>query len=207
MVQKLDHIVYAVPDLEATMNWFEEQTGVRPVFGGYHTTQGTKNALLKLGDQCYLEFLAADEKNTAITPPRWMGIDLIAQSRITRWAVQSTDLQKDSKILKSYDSKMGNTAGGQRKMTNGKLLTWELTMPLAEPEVEILPFLIDWQRSESHPTDSLEQHCHLVELKLTHPNPDSLQEVLGQLNLNINISKGAVNINAVIQSPKGLLVL
>ncbi|MEL6718114.1 MAG: VOC family protein, partial [Bacteroidota bacterium] len=76
-MQQLDHIVYAVPNLEEAINWFEENAGIQPVFGGYHTTQGTKNALLKIGAQCYLELLAVDKENKEIVSPRWMGIDLI----------------------------------------------------------------------------------------------------------------------------------
>lgn len=206
-MKQLDHIVYAVPHLEEAMNWLERETGIQPIFGGYHITQGTKNALLKLGEKCYLELLAIDEGNTTITAPRWMGIDRITEPKITRWAIQSSNLQKDSKLLESHNSEMGNITGGHRKMTNGKLLTWELSMPLAEPEVEILPFLIDWQHSESHPADGLEQCCSLVALKLAHPEPERLQRVLKQLNLELKITKEAISITATIQTPKGLLTL
>ena len=147
-MEKLDHIVYAVPNLEEAMNWFEAKAGIRPIFGGYHTTQGTQNALLKIGEKCYLELLAIDEENKEVTTPRWMGIDLITQPKITRWAIQSSNLQTDSKVLRTYNMEMGNITGGQRKKSDGKLLTWELTMPLAEPEVEVMPFLIDWQKGE-----------------------------------------------------------
>ena len=61
--RSIDHIVYCVQDLDAAMDWFEDQTGVRPEFGGYHTTQGTKNALVGLGEDRYLEFLAVDSKS------------------------------------------------------------------------------------------------------------------------------------------------
>ncbi|MEN0050456.1 MAG: VOC family protein [Bacteroidota bacterium] len=207
-MQQLDHIVYAVPNLEESMNWFEAKAGIRPVFGGYHTNQGTKNALLKLGEQCYLELLAVDEENTAIAAPRWMGIDLITQPKITRWAVRPADLQKGSEVLKSYHAEMGNITGGQRKMTNGKLLTWELTMPLAEPEVEILPFLLNWERSESHPADSLKDHCTLVKFQLIHPTPESIQSVLKKLEINLPVVKGeSVNISLQMNTPKGILSL
>jgi len=99
--RKIDHIVFAVPNLEAAMNEFEELTGIRPAFGGYHTTQGTKNAVVNLGNDCYLEILAADNDNTQIAPPRWMGIDLIESPQITRWSLKSKDLQSDSAVLKT----------------------------------------------------------------------------------------------------------
>jgi len=64
MTKKTDHIVYAVTNLEAAIDEFEKLSGLRPVFGGYHTTKGTKNALVNLGNECYLEILAIDEGNT-----------------------------------------------------------------------------------------------------------------------------------------------
>ena len=75
-MKQLDHIVYAVPDLGAAVEEFEARTGIRPVFGGYHKDRGTKNALVSLGHKVYLEFLAIDAESE-VTPPRWMGIDLL----------------------------------------------------------------------------------------------------------------------------------
>jgi hypothetical protein len=53
--------------------------GVKPVIGGRHLLHGTKNALINLGNQCYLEILAKDEENPTFKGTRWMGIDLITQ--------------------------------------------------------------------------------------------------------------------------------
>ena len=65
-MRQIDHIVYTVPNLEKAMDWFTEISGIQPAFGGYHTTQGTKNAVVNLGNSCYLELLAADNENKNI---------------------------------------------------------------------------------------------------------------------------------------------
>lgn len=204
----IDHIVYAVPNLEKAIDDLEKELGVRPTFGGYHTTQGTKNAVLNLGNQCYLEILAADEENTNISPPRWMGIDLIQASKITRWAIKSANLAQDSIFLSQYQSDMGKIKGGQRKLSNGGQLTWKMIMPLASPEVEISPFMVDWQDSELHPTQQMEQHCELIGLEFTHPEPNSLSKVLDQLFLDLDVVKGdKISIMAKIKCPNGIVIL
>ncbi|MFT4565353.1 MAG: hypothetical protein ACI9FN_000306 [Saprospiraceae bacterium] len=206
--RRIDHIVYAVPNLEDAIDGFEKVTGVRPIFGGYHTTQGTKNALVNLSNGCYLELLAIDHSNNFISDNRWMGIDLITAPKVTRWALKTKDILKDSIILQSHNSEMGQVKGGQRKMTNGKILKWKLAMPLASPEVEIIPFITDWQASDTHPTDSLPAICQLVHLKLTHPKVDLMQGLLDELGYHLTIEDGKnVKISISIQCPNGIVEL
>lgn len=206
MKRKTDHIVYAVPDLDAAVEWFEEQTGVRPVFGGYHKTQGTKNAIVNLGNKCYLEILAIDEANTAIGSPRWMGIDMIEKPQITRWSLKSDKLNHDSKILKKYNTKMGNIQGGQRQTSTGNTLTWEMIMPLASPIVELIPFMTDWQHSTVHPTLNIIQKCELIALSCTHPNPSEIQDIFDKLDIDMTVAEGEkAMIHAKIKHPKGVI--
>lgn len=205
MKRKTDHIVYAVPDLEAAINEFEKLSGVRPVFGGYHTTKGTKNALVNLGNECYLEILAIDEDNIAVESPRWMGIDMIKNSQITRWSLKSNQLNQDSEILQKHQPKMGIIQGGQRKTSTDDTLAWEMILPLATPAVELVPFMTDWQHSIVHPTHNLPQQCTLISLSFTHPNPAAIQQVFDKLGIDIMIEKGEKTmIRAKIKSPNGV---
>ena len=202
----IDHLVYSVPDLDKAMNDFENLTGIRPTFGGYHTSRGTMNAVVNLGNSCYLELIAIDEKNKEVSAPRWMGVDFIDKAQMTRFALKSDDLEKDSTILQKYNSQMGEINGGQRKMSNGKILTWEMILPLATPAVEIVPFMTDWRNSEVHPTDAMTEECTFVGFKFTHPNPEIVIEVLNELGMNAEVEKGEkVEIKAVINSPKGIV--
>ncbi|MGK0366391.1 MAG: hypothetical protein ACI85O_003464 [Saprospiraceae bacterium] len=202
----LDHLVYAVPDLNKAMDDFENLTGIRPTFGGYHTTRGTKNAVVNLGNSRYLEILAIDEKNKDISAPRWMGVDFINETQMTRFALKSDDLKKDSAILQKYNAEMGEINRGQRKMSNGKMLSWEMILPLATPAVEIAPFMTDWRTSEAHPTDIMKEECVFVGFKFRHPNPENIIAVLNELGMNVEVHKGEeVEIKAIINSPKGIV--
>jgi len=206
MKRKIDHIVYAVLDLERAIDQFEMETGCRPIFGGYHTTQGTKNALVNLGDGCYLEFLAIDKDNKKITVNRWMGIDLVSKPTITRWALKSNDLEKEAKILKVANPNLAKITAGQRTMENGKTLNWKLTMPLPKPKVELIPFLLDWSDSEVHPTDNLVQECELIEMKFITQNPDYLSTFFKKFSFDSKVVKGnAPEIKLLIKSVKGII--
>lgn len=202
----IDHIVYAVPDLEKAIIDFEKLTGIRPTFGGYHTTRGTKNAVVNLGNTCYLELIAIDEENKEVSAPRWMGVDFIEKAQMVRFALKSDDLKKDSAILQKYNPQMGEINGGQRQMSNGKMLTWEMILPLAAPAVDIVPFMTDWRKSEVHPTDSMAKECEFIAFKFTHPNPEMILEVLNELGMTAEVLKGEkIKIKAIVNSPKGIV--
>lgn len=206
MKREMDHFVYCVPNLETEMDSFEKKTGCRPVFGGYHLTQGTKNALVNLGNQCYLEFLAIDKDNNKIKANRWMGIDLIEKPTMTRWALKSSELERENEILKAYNPQLANITGGQRKTPKGKMLKWKLTMPLPKPAIELKPFLIDWQNSEAHPTDNLAQECKIVWLEFRTPNPQMLSHIFAQFSFDAKVVKGnSPEIKLLIKSVKGII--
>jgi len=208
MQRKIDHIVYCVPNLEKAIIELENKLGVKAAIGGRHLTQGTKNALINLGNKCYLEILAIDEDNKDITTNRWMGIDLLQGSKITRWALKANDIKKDAAHLQEFNTNMGQVTGGSRKMTNGKTLTWQIAMPLSTPEVVIIPFITDWSDSEAHPTDSLDHDCKLLELRLSHSNPLSIENLFDRMNITLSITKSeAPSIQLIIKSPKGIVSL
>jgi len=203
--RQIDHIVYSVLDLDSAISDFERKLGVRPIFGGYHKTFGTKNALINLDRGIYLELLAADDSNTKVKKPRWMGIDLLSQNQITRWTLKSEQLETDSAILKAHDLKMGSISGGSRNTAKGSLLKWELILPLPTPEVEIMPFMVDWSQSETHPHDELpDMGCKLVELYGTHPDPDKIGKTLEKMGLKFHIEKAErIVLRAILQCPEG----
>jgi hypothetical protein len=204
----LDHLVYCVHDLAASTKAFELASGVAPVFGGYHRTQGTKNALVGLGGDTYLEFLAIDPDNTAIAAPRWMGIDLLGEAKLTRWAIKSTEIEREAAWLENHQSQLGQVSGGERLTPAGGLLRWQLSLPLAEPEVELAPFLIDWSASEQHPAAGLPGEVELIELELFHPDPARLSPLFKRLEIKISIKRAdSVRISARFSTPKGILQL
>lgn len=187
MKRKIDHIVYAVLDLEEACNHIENSIGVRPVIGGFHETKGTKNALLNIGQACYLEILAVDDENKKISGPRWMGVDLINQARVTRWSLKSNQLKDDQAHLQSYDKHLGHISGGSRQTPTGDTLKWNMILPLAQPAIDIIPFMTDWTGSSIHPTDRLTEECELVKIEFAHPEPTKILTVFKNLGLDVPV--------------------
>lgn len=183
----IDHIVYTVPDFDLALTVLEEKLDIKPVIGGRHLRHGTKNALINLGNQCYLEILAVDEENTTFKGSRWMGLDLISQPTITRWAVKSPDIERGGVILKNYQSDLGQISSGERLTTDGSLIKWQMTLPTSAPEVDIIPFLLDWSESAFHPCDRLERGCRLKEIIFYHPDAHSLQGLFDELQIKYKI--------------------
>jgi len=207
--RKVDHIVYVVSDLEEAIKEFEQKLGVRPIFGGYHKTFGTKNALVNLNNQIYLELLAADTSNTEIKAPRWMGVDFLSKNQITRWALKSDSLERDAAVVRAYNSNMGQIRDGSRNSADGSLLQWKLSMPLATPEVELVPFFLDWSDTEKHPSEILPpMDCELIELYATHPNPDVFSSIFESLGYFFPIKPSSeIGIRAVIGCPRGIITV
>lgn len=195
--------------MEFGIEYFEEKLGVAPIFGGYHQTQGTKNALLNLSDECYLEVIAVDHDNKEVQQDRWMGIDLLESPKLIRWAIKSDNLQNDQHTLRKYNSEMGMIRPGSRQIAAGGLLKWELIMPLSTPEVEVVPFVLDWGQSDMHPTEALPPTSFkLNKIQLTHPEPGQVSQLLQELEVEAEVVKNDIAaIHAELHGPDGLSII
>ncbi|MEM7573532.1 MAG: VOC family protein [Bacteroidota bacterium] len=204
---KIDHLVYAVPDLNQAIADLDAKLGIAPVFGGQHLTKGTKNALLNLGNGAYLELLAIDSTNDQIQPPRWMGIDLIEAPQMVRWALKTDQIDLVSSLLSDFHPEHGRIETGERQQANGEFLRWQMCLPTPIPVVDILPFFVDWSSSLHHPCNQLETGCSLQGLQLFHPQPPSIAPLFRALNISLTIRKGPQSIRIQIAGPKGSLSL
>ena len=192
---KPDHIIYAVPDLEAGMDALEKLLGERPYYGGQHPNQGTHNALLSLGEDVYLEVIAKDPNQSVPGGPRAFGLDQLTEPRLVTWAVRTSDMVATIAEARANGYNPGERVAGGRNRADGRPLFWESTKrPEAlqgrtPPGDWLVPFIIDWGGTP-HPADYKPSHIELISLHGIHPEPDSVQVMLEALGLHLEIEQG-----------------
>src|SRR5215467_15258569 len=94
LLARVDHLVYAAPDLNRGVEEIEKLLGVRATPGGQHPGRGTRNSLVALGSACYLEIIAPDPEQPRPAAPRWFGIDDLRASRLVTWAAHGSHLER-----------------------------------------------------------------------------------------------------------------
>ncbi len=204
---RIDHLIYATPDLDRTVADLELQTGVRASAGGSHPGRGTRNALLALGPRCYLEILGPDSAQPPPERPRTRGIDQLYAARLVGWAADAADLDDLSQRAMAQGVEMGAVRPGSRQKPDGELLQWRFTDPNKILLDGLVPFLIDWGGA-AHPSLDAAGGCLLLELRAEHPDPATVLGALQALDLRIPVTQAAVPaLVARIKSPRGIITL
>ena len=203
-----DHIVYAVPDLDAAVAWFGERAGVVPLQGGPHPGRGTRMALVALGERTYLELIGPDPKQPAPQRPRSFGIDSLRGPKLATWAVGADDLEGRAAAARAAGYDPGGIAAWRRDRPDGVGLAWRMTVlrdPL--PGDGLVPFLIDWGKTP-HPAAAASEGCRLVDLRGEHPKPGPVQEALRAIGVELPVAAGPVPaLIARLHTPNGRLEL
>ena len=211
----IDHLVYACTDLESTCGWIAETTGVRPTPGGRHPGEGTRNALLSLGERTYLELIAPDESQTAVPKPLAFGIDTLRAPSLRAWACSPADIVEAAKTFRRGGHGLGEPVGGRRLTPEGSEITWTLALPespsggkpgaFSDYDVSLLPFLIDWGQSP-HPAATSPVGLVLEHFVVSGPSPDALSGLLEEIGLegpwSVEASP-APALRAVLKNPQG----
>jgi hypothetical protein len=203
----VDHLVYATPDVDRTIEELANRLGVNAEVGGRHPQWGTRNALISLGSSCYLEVMGPDPTLSRSGLQRPFGIDRLQTPRLASWACKSNDIEKVVEIGKRAGVALGTAQPGQRTKPDGTVLTWNLTDLQTDREGGIVPFFIDWGYSP-HPAQKAPGGCILKELWAEHPNPDRIRAMLEALEIDIPIQHSKVaRLKATVETKHGIVEL
>ena len=202
----IDHITVIAPSLEAGAAWVRECLGVDPQAGGAHPRMGTHNLLLPLGATMFLEVIAVDPAAPRPSRPRWFALDRVtadAAPRLGCWVARTDDIDA------SLDA-ITEDLGAAEPMSRGAL-AWRISIPAdgSLPMGGAAPALIQWP-TDVHPARGMrDSDCTLVELRLVHPEPRRLTDLLRSLRLaewgtTLSVHEGAVPaLMATIDTPSG----
>ncbi|MGY0490074.1 VOC family protein [Streptomyces sp. WG-D5] len=194
----LDHLVYATPDLAATVAEFARRTGVTPAPGGPHIGLGTRNHLVGLGGSTYLEIVGPDPEQPEPQRPRPFGIDTLAAPAMVTWAIRPADLDATA----AAGQGVGPVRAMSRRRPDGTLLEWRLTL---DGSAGVVPFLIDWGDTP-HPAVGLPA-VTLVSVSAGAPDPAGVRDRLAALGTALDVTEGPARLAARLDTPSGVLDL
>jgi hypothetical protein len=199
----VDHLVYAVPDLQAGIERIERLLGVRATPGGQHPGRGTRNALVALGPSSYLEIIGPDPEQPTPAEPRPFGIDRLTAPRVVTWAARAANLDKVIADARQAGVALGPLAEGSRRRGDGVLLLWRYSDPRTVVADGVVPFFIDWG-STPHPATTSARGGTLAALRAEHPDDENVQRILERLHLDVRVDRGpAAALIATITTPSG----
>lgn len=206
ILSKVDHLVYATPDLDRTLDTLERYLGVRATPGGRSPGRGTRNALISLGTASYLEIVAPDPREPQPSQPPWWMHDL-REARIVQWSVKGTELEQLRANALKHGVPLGEVMSGSRLRPDSVLLTWRFTSPRTPIADGIVPFFMDWGTSP-HPALSSVQGVRLVRLRAEHPDERRVRDMLGELGLDLQITRAPKPaLIATLKGPRGTIEL
>jgi hypothetical protein len=205
----VDHLLLGVPDLDRGISWVAQRTGVKAMIGGSHPGRGTRNALLSLGGRQYLEIIAPDPAQMTYT----FQIDLrtLKEPRLVTWAAASTDLDALGKRASAANQPVKGPIAGSRVTPEGATLNWRslaVVHDLASPDLDPIPFFIEWSAGTSHPSQTTPKGCELQSFAIEHPKPEVVLSVLKAVGIDATVTTAqAPRLKATLKTPNGSLTL
>ena len=144
---RIDHVVYAVADLDEAAVRFRQAYGLDSVAGGRHERWGTANRIVPLGDQ-YLELVAVVDPGQA--GASGFGHDVLERvGQGGGWltlAVETDDLEEiATRLGLEVDS-------GSRTRPDGRVVRWRMAAVDEARRDPWMPFFLAWDVPEDlHP--------------------------------------------------------
>lgn len=199
---KLDHIMFATTDLDLGITEIADLTGIKPAIGGTHPGMGTRNALLSLGEDQYLEVIAPDPEQELKGS---LGEELINHggSGVRGWAVAATDLEAIKQVATEQGLNPQPLVEMNRTTPAGVPLDWQIMFVAGHP---LLPFFINWKLSP-HPARNTPVGCTLFSFTVATPDHVSFKNRMSALDIEVAVVDGDNGLTAQLATPSGTVTL
>ena len=142
---RIDHVLYAVTDLDVAAARFEEDLELESIHGGEHGTWGTANRIVPFGPD-YLELIGVVDRAAAEDSDLGRTV-LDTADGLLAWVVATDDLDEVAARLGLEITR------GSRARPDGVRLSWRMAgLKQAMVSAGSLPFFIQWEgAAELHP--------------------------------------------------------
>lgn len=206
LISAIDHLVVTAPSLAVGVDYVERTLQCKMQPGGQHSRMGTHNALLRIGDQCYLEVIAVDPNAVPPQRPRWFQLDTLScdsQPRLAGWVMRTNEIYNVIQLKQLQ-------TGFIEEMSRGTL-EWQITIPADGRFVcdGIVPSVIQW-KGETHPASRLpDSGISLMQLEAQHPHASNISDWLasagfeGSLHLHAPADDATIELAAILRTPNG----
>lgn len=207
VINQLDHIVLAHPNLALAKEEFADLTGCMPADGGPHLGGGTHNALASLGESVYIELISPDPEQMdaegqvqgGFLATRLAGYE---GSQLLAWAIRCNDLIGLSESL--GDLEAAPPFAMSRQQPDGQTLRWKL-MNLVKHELRgFAPFFIDWLDCP-HPAKTNPLAGQFESLQVAHHNA-ALGELVATVD-GVEFQLGPPSFTLKFNAKRGPVVL
>jgi hypothetical protein len=204
---RVDHVIYAVDNLDAAGRRFYDEFGLASVDGGRHPGWGTANRIVPLGN-AYLELIAVVDPEEAGSSDLGLAVTNATATgdRLVGWAVATNDLEAVAQRLGL------DVVGGSRTRPDGTTLSWRLVGIERALETGALPLFIEWDcPPELHPGRTSVAHrvkpAGITSVEVT-AEEESLRRWLGDFDFELRITNGTPKLSAIaIGADEGELLL
>jgi len=208
---KIDHFAIGCSSLEAGVAALKKSLGVEIPQGSKHELMSTHNCVMQTGNESFLELIAIDPSAPAPGRTRWFSLDdpstkarLAARPCALCWVVGTDNLDE---VVKGSPVDLGEIVTfvrGER--------SWRLTVPNDGhlPENALSPAFIEWSPGPHPSTAQQDLGVTLNQIILTHPTPDSITDLLVQLNVDhlATVKQGnEAALSFELNTPQGTVII
>jgi Glyoxalase-like domain len=206
----IDHLLYATPDLHASVEDLNRRFDVRLTLGGRHANLGTRNFLADLGDRAYLEVIGPDPDLPVPVEGRPLGIDFLTQPRLATWAARVTDVDKSVRTAGERGCHYDPVLAMSRDREDGVHLAWRIAVPSDGQGFDgVMPLLIQWE-TEAYAAELSTKGIRLESFSATHPDAEAVRQHLAALGLAnlVTVRHGEeCELRATLSTPAGEVLL
>jgi hypothetical protein len=199
---KIDHLLWAVPDLHAGIAYFEQLTGIEAAEGGSHPGRGTRNALLSFGNGQYIELLGPDPEQDVDNLPNDFGraIKSLPSAGLFTFAMGCIDMTALAASAQALALPFRGPVASSRQQPDGTTIHWRVCHTDGTPFGRYLPFYIDWLETP-HPSVTVPGGLQLLDFDVMHPQGDELAALYQRMGVGVRVRRGdRPGMRAVIQA-------